>query len=148
MGYTGLQSVQGWFRQVSQSKFRNGKQFMISTRASESDVNLMHFHIYLKKINENFEKIKRTIRASRQYRLQKTANIVNLSICIQNADINNQLKKIAQIYFLSKCIIFIRPSRDRPYYVIGCGGRRAGVHSGFRTITLVLYIGSLPNLAT
>jgi len=27
-------------------------------------------------------------------------------------------------------------------------GRRAGVHTGFRTITLVLYIGSLPNLAT
>jgi hypothetical protein len=25
---------------------------------------------------------------------------------------------------------------------------RAGVHTGFRTITLVLYIGSLPNLAT
>jgi len=44
-------------------------------------------------------------------------------------------------------IIFIRPSRDGPYYVIGYG-RRAGVHTGFRTITLVLYIGSLPNLAT
>ena len=28
------------------------------------------------------------------------------------------------------------------------GGRRAGVHIGFRTITLVLYIGSLPNKAT
>jgi len=27
-------------------------------------------------------------------------------------------------------------------------GGRAGVHSGFRTITLDLYIGSLPNLAT
>ena len=33
------------------------------------------------------------------------------------------------------------------YYVIGYGGRWAGVHTGFRTITLVLYIGSLPNLA-
>jgi hypothetical protein len=44
-------------------------------------------------------------------------------------------------------MIFIRPSRDRPYYVIGYGGR-AGVHTGFRTITLVLYIGSLPSLAT
>ena len=33
------------------------------------------------------------------------------------------------------------------YYVIGYGGR-ACVHTGFRTITLVLYIGSLPNLAT
>ena len=43
---------------------------------------------------------------------------------------------------------FIRPSRDGPYYVIGYGGGRAGVHTGFRTITLVLYIGSLPNLAT
>jgi hypothetical protein len=40
--------------------------------------------------------------------------------------------------------IFICPSGDRPYYVIGHGGRRAVVH----TITLVLYIGSLPNLAT
>jgi len=28
------------------------------------------------------------------------------------------------------------------------GGGRAGVHTGFHTITLVLYIGSLPNLAT
>ena len=36
-----------------------------------------------------------------------------------------------------------------PYYVIGYRGRRAaGVHTGFRTITLVLYIGSLPNLVT
>jgi hypothetical protein len=35
--------------------------------------------------------------------------------------------------------LFIRPSRDGPYYVIGYGGR-AGVHTGFRTITLVLYI--------
>ena len=43
-------------------------------------------------------------------------------------------------------VIFIRPSRDGPYYVIGYGGR-AGVHTGFRT-TLVLYIRSLPNLAT
>jgi hypothetical protein len=42
---------------------------------------------------------------------------------------------------------FVRPSRDGPYYVIGYGGR-AGVHTGFRTITLVLYIGYLPNLAT
>jgi hypothetical protein len=44
-------------------------------------------------------------------------------------------------------LIFIRSSRDGPYYVIGYGGR-AGVHTGFRTINLVLYIGSLPNLAT
>ena len=44
-------------------------------------------------------------------------------------------------------MIFIRPSRDGPYYVIGYGRRREGVHTGFRTITLVLYIGSLPNLA-
>ena len=35
-----------------------------------------------------------------------------------------------------------------PYYVIGYGRRMAGVHTGFRTITLVLYIGSLPNLAS
>jgi len=42
---------------------------------------------------------------------------------------------------------FIRPSRDGPYYVIGYGGG-GGVHTGFRTITLVLYIGSWPNLAT
>ena len=42
---------------------------------------------------------------------------------------------------------FIRPSRDGPYYVIGYGGQ-AGIHTGFRTITLVLYIRSLPNLAT
>ena len=34
-----------------------------------------------------------------------------------------------------------------PYYVIGYGGR-TGVNTGFRTITLVLYIGSLSNLAT
>jgi hypothetical protein len=27
-------------------------------------------------------------------------------------------------------------------------GRQAGIHTGFRTITLVLYMGSLPNLAT
>ena len=33
------------------------------------------------------------------------------------------------------------------YYVIGYGGW-AGVHTGFHTITLVLYIGSLTNLAT
>ena len=53
--------------------------------------------------------------------------------------------------------LFIRPFRDRPYYVIGMagvcrraagGGRRAGVHTGFRTITLVLYIESLPIFAT
>ena len=44
-------------------------------------------------------------------------------------------------------MVFIRPSRDGPYYVIGYGGR-TGVHTGFRTITLVLYIGSLPNLTT
>jgi hypothetical protein len=43
-------------------------------------------------------------------------------------------------------VLFICPSRDGPYNVIGYGGR-AGVHTGFRTITLVLYIGSLPNLA-
>ena len=40
--------------------------------------------------------------------------------------------------------IFICPSRDRSYYVIGYGF----VHTGFRTITLVLYIRSLHNLAT
>ena len=44
-------------------------------------------------------------------------------------------------------VLFIRPSRDGPYYVIGYGGL-AGVHTGFRAITLVLYIGSLPNVAT
>ena len=33
------------------------------------------------------------------------------------------------------------------YYVIA-GSGRAGVHTGFRTITLGLYIGSLPNLVT
>ena len=44
-------------------------------------------------------------------------------------------------------IIFIRLSQDGPYYVIGYG-ERVGVHTGFRTITLVLCIGSLPNLAT
>ena len=43
--------------------------------------------------------------------------------------------------------ICIRPSRDRQYYVIGYGGR-AGIHTGFRTITLVPYIRSLPHLAT
>jgi hypothetical protein len=30
----------------------------------------------------------------------------------------------------------------------GMAGGRADVHIGFRTITLVLYIGSLPNLVT
>jgi hypothetical protein len=35
-----------------------------------------------------------------------------------------------------------------PRFLIGYGGRRAGFHTGFRTLTLVLYIGSLPNLAT
>jgi hypothetical protein len=40
-----------------------------------------------------------------------------------------------------RSLIFIRPSRDGPYYVIEYGGR-VGVH----TINLVLYIGSLPNL--
>ena len=44
--------------------------------------------------------------------------------------------------------LIIRPSWDGPYYVIGYGNGRAGVHTGFRTITLVLYIGYLPNLAT
>jgi len=48
------------------------------------------------------------------------------------------MKKRRQLF------IFIRPSQDGPYYVIGYGGR-AGVHTGFCTITLVLYIGSLPN---
>jgi hypothetical protein len=43
--------------------------------------------------------------------------------------------------------LFICPSRDRPNYVIGCSGR-AVIHTGFHTIILVLYIGSLPNLAT
>jgi hypothetical protein len=42
---------------------------------------------------------------------------------------------------------YARPSRYGPYYVIGYG-MRAAVHTGFRTITLVLYIGSLPSLAT
>jgi hypothetical protein len=54
-----------------------------------------------------------------------------------------ELKIIKSVLF-----IFIRRSRDGPYYVIGYGGRRAGVHTCFRTITLILYIGSLPNLAT
>jgi hypothetical protein len=49
------------------------------------------------------------------------------------------------LYFQS--FLFIRSSRDGPHYVIGNGGR-AGVHTGFRTITLVLYNESLPNLAT
>ena len=35
----------------------------------------------------------------------------------------------------------------RPHYVIGYGGW-AGIHTGFRTITLVLYIRFLPTLAT
>ena len=43
--------------------------------------------------------------------------------------------------------VIIRPSRDEPSYVIGYGGR-ASVHTGFRTITLIQYIRSLPNLAT
>jgi uncharacterized membrane protein len=43
---------------------------------------------------------------------------------------------------MTKCNLF-----NGPYYVIGYGGR-AGVHTGFRTITLVLYIVSLPNLTT
>ena len=42
-----------------------------------------------------------------------------------------------------RSLIFIRSSRDGPYYVIEYGGR-VGVH----TINLVLYIGSLPNLGT
>jgi hypothetical protein len=41
-------------------------------------------------------------------------------------------------------IVFLRPSRDGPYYVIGYDGR-VGVHTGFRTITLVLCIGSCGN---
>jgi hypothetical protein len=41
--------------------------------------------------------------------------------------------------------ICICPSRDRQYYVIDYGGR-AGIHTGFRTITLVPYIRSLPHL--
>ena len=45
-----------------------------------------------------------------------------------------EIKKITEIIFI------------RPYYMIGYGGRRAGIHTGFRTITLVLYIWSLPNL--
>jgi hypothetical protein len=49
--------------------------------------------------------------------------------------------------FLVIMAVFICPSWDGPYYVIGYGGR-VGVHTGFRTITLVLYIRSLPNLAT
>jgi ubiquitin C-terminal hydrolase len=52
-----------------------------------------------------------------------------------------------QLWYLVTCF-FIRPSRDRPYYVIGYGGQLAGIHTGFHTITLVLYIGSLTNLAT
>ena len=47
--------------------------------------------------------------------------------------------------------IFICPSGDGTYYVIGYserGGGRADVQTGFRTISLVLYIGSLPNFAT
>ena len=40
--------------------------------------------------------------------------------------------------FYSFKLIFLRPSRDSPYYVIGYGGR-AGVHTDFRTITLVMY---------
>jgi len=42
--------------------------------------------------------------------------------------------------------LFIRLSWDGPYCVIGYGGRRAGVHTGFRTITLVLYIGIITKL--
>jgi hypothetical protein len=47
---------------------------------------------------------------------------------------------------IDNIMIFIRPSRDRA--VLCDWVWRAGVHTGFRTITLVLYIGSLPNLAT
>ena len=55
---------------------------------------------------------------------------------------NSENSSISQL-----CFLFIRPFRGWPYYVIGYGGR-AGVPTGFRTITLVLHIESLPNLAT
>ena len=57
------------------------------------------------------------------------------------------VKPVHAVTFIKKSSYFIRPSRDWPYYVIGYG-RLLGVHTGFRTITLVLYIGSLTNLAT
>jgi hypothetical protein len=49
--------------------------------------------------------------------------------------------------FLFRSEIFLRTTRELEYLFF-CRGRRAGVHTGFRTITLVLYIGSLPNVAT
>ena len=71
--------------------------------------------------------------------------LLTIHVCVY------QLAHILQIIWVSEWLlfnansaIFIRPSRDGPYYVIG----KSGVHTGFHTITLVLYIGSLPNLAT
>ena len=54
--------------------------------------------------------------------------------------------KETQFFFFTLKMIFllIRPSRDGPYYVIGYGGRP----HRFPQKTLVLYIESLPNLAT
>jgi tetrahydromethanopterin S-methyltransferase subunit E len=50
------------------------------------------------------------------------------------------------LFFLWSYRVFIHPSRDGA--VLCDWVWRVGVHTGFRTITLVLYIGSLPNLAT
>ena len=69
---------------------------------------------------------------------------------VHNFEKSQMVMDVRILYWFSvvfKFVIFIRPSRDIPYYVLGYGGR-AGIHKGFRTITLVLYIGSLPNLAT
>ena len=59
--------------------------------------------------------------------------------------------KMNSLFLSTGCIaqiltFFIRPSGDGA--VLCDWVWRAGVHTGFRTITLVLYIGSLPNLAT
>jgi len=44
--------------------------------------------------------------------------------------------------------LYARLETGRIIWLGMADGGRAGIQTGFRTITLVLYIGSLPNLAT
>jgi hypothetical protein len=73
-----------------------------------------------------------------------TSNVILYYIMSCNLSFIFDVQSYAwQLDSLTNLAIFIRPSRD---HIMWLG--MAGVHTGFRTVTLVLYIGSLPNLAT
>jgi hypothetical protein len=82
--------------------------------------------------------------------LVRLCRIISSGSNIISRSLQSSGSKIALSHISKKYSLFIRPSRDGAVlcdWVWRAGGW-AGVHTGFRTITLVLYIGSLTNLAT